>query len=159
MLFPDMPQGIREMARVVRHGGLVLVNAYGDPRKVEFLGFLVRAIQRVRPGFEGPPMDPPPLPFQLQDPARLAKELAAARLREVRVETLTETTEFATGSALWEWLVFSNPIVGAVLESLGLTGEERTLIEEALENLVRERAGRAATARLTNPVNTGTARK
>src|SRR5919205_3045404 len=31
MLFPDMPRGIREMARVSKPGGRVLMNVYGDP--------------------------------------------------------------------------------------------------------------------------------
>ncbi len=115
MLFPDMPKGIREMARVVKPGGRVLMNVYGDPHKIEFFGFFVGAIQSVRPDFTGPPMDPPPLPFQLQDPERLRKELAAAGLKDVKVETITETTEFRTGKELWEWLVWSNPIVETVL--------------------------------------------
>ena len=115
MLFPDMPKGISEMARVVKPGGRVLMNVYGDPHKIEFFGFFVRAIQSVRPDFTGPPMDPPPLPFQLQDPERLRKELAAAGLKDIKVETITETTEFQTGKELWDWLVSSNPIVEMVL--------------------------------------------
>ncbi len=31
MLFPDMPKGISEMVRVVKPGGRVLMNVYGDP--------------------------------------------------------------------------------------------------------------------------------
>ena len=54
------------MARVVKPGGRVLMNVYGDPHKIEFLGFLVGAVQTVRPDFDGPPMDPLPLPFQRQ---------------------------------------------------------------------------------------------
>jgi ubiquinone/menaquinone biosynthesis C-methylase UbiE len=76
MLFPDMPRGISEMARVTKPGGRVLMNVYGDPHKIEFFGFFVGAIQAAVPGFTGPPMDPPPLPFQLQDPERLRQELA-----------------------------------------------------------------------------------
>ena len=49
MLFPDMPKGISEMARVVKPGGRVLMNVYGDPHEIEFFGFFVRAIQSVRP--------------------------------------------------------------------------------------------------------------
>ena len=79
MLFPDMPRGIREMARVVVPGGRVLVTAYGDPHKIDFLAFFVRAVQSVRPDFDGPPPEPPPLPFQLQDPARL-QQVARRRL-------------------------------------------------------------------------------
>ncbi|MCT7378047.1 class I SAM-dependent methyltransferase [Chelativorans salis] len=155
MLFPDMPKGIREMARVVRPGGRVLMNVYGDPRKIEFFGFFVRAIRSVRPDFTGPPMDPPPLPFQLQSPERLRKELTSAGLKDIRVETITETTEFETGEALWEWLIWSNPIVEMVLGSLDLTSDEREVIQHALDEMVQERASGTSTARLTNPINIG----
>ena len=102
MLFPDMPKGISEMVRVVKPGDrvLVLMNVYGDPHNIEFFGFLIGAIQSVRPDFNGPPMDPPPLPFQLQNPERLRKEFATAGLRDIKVETITETTEFRTGKEL-----------------------------------------------------------
>ena len=155
MLFPDMPRGIREMARAVRPGGRVLVNAYGDPHAIEFLAFLVRGVQSVRPDFTGPPMEPPPLPFQLQDPQRLRNELAAAGLKDVKVETITETTEFLNGKELWDWLIFSNPIVETVLGSLGLTIDERGVVQQALDTLVRERGDGSGCAALTNPVNVG----
>jgi len=41
--------------RVVKPGGRVLMNVYGDPHKIEFFGFFVGAIQSVRPDFNGPP--------------------------------------------------------------------------------------------------------
>src|SRR5262245_60199431 len=50
MLFPDMPKGIREMTRVVKPGGRVLMTVYGNPHKIDFLGFLIGAVQSVRPG-------------------------------------------------------------------------------------------------------------
>ncbi len=159
MLFADMPRGIREMARVVRPGGRVLMNVYGDPREIEFFALFVRAIQSVRPGFTGPPMDPPPLPFQLQDPGKLRKELAAAGLRDVEVETITETLEFQTGKELWDWLIWSNPIVETVLGGLSLENRERDAIRHALETLVRDRAGGGGSAALTNPINIGVGTK
>jgi ubiquinone/menaquinone biosynthesis C-methylase UbiE len=155
MLFPDMPKGIKEMARVVKPGGRVLMIVYGDPHKIEFFGFFVNAIQSVRPDFTGPPMDPPPLPFQLQDPERLRKELAAAGLKNIKVETITETTEFRSGGDLWEWVIWSNPIAEAVLEELSLTDGERTVIQQTLEMLVRKRAGESGSALLSNPINIG----
>lgn len=155
MLFPDMPKASREMARVVRQGGRVLISAYGDPHQIEFLGFLVGAVQSVRPDFNGPPMDPPPLEFQLADPERLRKELAAAGLKDVKVDILTETTEHKTGKDLWEWLVWSNPLVEMVLGSLSLTNDERSVVQQTLEKMVRERAGGSTAAKLTNPVNIG----
>lgn len=155
MLFPDMPKGISEMARVVKPGGHVLMNVYGDPHKIEFLGFFVSAIRTVRPDFSGPPMDPPPLPFQLREPERLGKELAAAGLKQVKIETITETTEFRTGKELWDWIIWSNPIAEEVLAELNLTGDERDAIRQALEKLVRERSGGTSAAALTNPINIG----
>ena len=159
MLFPDMPKGIGEMARVVKPGGRVLMTAYGDPRKIEFFGYFVGAIRSVRPDVDGPPMDPPPLPFQLQDPEKLRQELAAAGLKDVVVETITESTTFRTGQELWDWLIWSNPIVDTVLGSLNLTNDERGGIRQALERMVRERAGDGTAAELTNPINIGVGTK
>jgi SAM-dependent methyltransferase len=159
MLFPDMPKGISEMVRVVKPGGRVLMTVYGDPHKIEFFGFFVAAIQTVRPDFNGPPMDPPPLPFQLQDPERLRKELATAGLKDIKVETITETTEFQTGKELWDWLVWSNPLVEMLLGSLNLTSDERGVIQQALEKMVRERASGSGPAKLTNPINIGVGTK
>jgi len=147
------------MTRVVKPGGRVLMNVYGDPRKIEFFGFFVRAIQSVRPEFTGPPMDPPPLPFQLQNPERLRKELATAGLKDIEVETITETTEFETGKALWDWLLWSNPIVEMVLANLNLKNRERGVIEQALDRLVWDRAGGSDVAKLTNPINIGVGTK
>lgn len=156
MLFPDMPKAIREMARVVKPGGRVLVHAYGDPHKIEFLGFLISAVQSVRPDFNGPPMDPPPLEFQLADPDRLHSELSTVGLKDVNVETVTETTEHKNGKDLWDWLVWSNPLVEGVLgRMLNLTNDERGVVQEALDKMVRDRAGDSDAAKLTNPVNIG----
>ena len=155
MLFPDMPKGIREMARVVKPGGRVLISAYGDPHQIEFLAFLIGAVQSVRPDFNGPPMDPPLLEFQLADPQRLHKELCAAGLKVVEVETITESLEFTSGRALWDWLVSSNPVVETVLGTLNLTNDERGVIKQALETMACERAGKSGVAKLTNPINIG----
>jgi ubiquinone/menaquinone biosynthesis C-methylase UbiE len=160
MLFPNMPKAIREMARVVKRGGRVLIHAYGDPHKIEFLGFLIGAVQSVRPDFNGPPMDPPPLEFQLADRDRLHKELSAAGLKDVKVKTITETTEHKTGKDLWEWLVWSNPIVEMVLcGMLNLTNDERGVVQQTLDKMVSERAGGSDAAKLTNPVNIGVGTK
>ena len=155
MLFPDMPTGIREMARVVKPGGRVLMIVYGDPHQIEFFGFFVGALQSVRPEFTGPPMDPVPLPFQLQDPDRLRSELVSVGLIDVNVETIIETTEFSSGKELWEWIVWSNPIVEMVLGSLDLKADETSIVQQTLEEMVQTRSGGNGPAKLTNPIHIG----
>jgi ubiquinone/menaquinone biosynthesis C-methylase UbiE len=156
MLFPEMSKAVREMVRVTKPRGRVLLHAYGNPHEIEFLGFLVAAVQSVRPDFDGPPMDPPPLEFQLADPDKLRSELSAAGLNDVRVDTVTEVTAHETGKDLWEWLIWSNPIVEHVLgELLELTDDERGVVQRTLDKLVRERAAGGRAAKLTNPVNIG----
>jgi ubiquinone/menaquinone biosynthesis C-methylase UbiE len=155
MLFPDMPKGIREMVRASRPGGRVLLHAYGNPHEIDFLTFLVGALQSVRPEFSGPPMNPAPLEFQLADPERLRGELGAAGLDDIRVERIGETTEFASGFALWDWIVSSNPLVERVLQPLRLTSDEIGAVEQTLEAMVRERAGGTDRAALTSAINIG----
>ena len=159
MLFPDMPRGIREMARVVKPGGRVLVVAYGDPRRIDFLHFFIGALQAVRPDFTGPPMDPEPLPFQLSDPQRLALEMRKAGLKDGLVETIDEHTSFKTGEALWEWILYSNPIAGEILASLQLNETELAEVRETLEHLVRKHADPHGMAVLSNPINIAIATK
>lgn len=62
MLFPDMPRGIAELARVTRPKGRVVLVVFGPAEKVEFFGFFVRAIKAAVPGFTGPPMILRPCP-------------------------------------------------------------------------------------------------
>lgn len=65
---PDQPRALREMVRVTRPGGRVLVIAYGSPAELEFLQVFIGALTAVAPEFPGLPDDPPPLEFQLSDP-------------------------------------------------------------------------------------------
>ena len=155
MLFPDMPRGISELARVTKPGGQILMNVYGAPQKIEFFSFFVHAIQAAVPGFTGPPMDPPPLPFQLQDHEKLGHELGKAGLKDIRVETITEKLEFQSGQQLWDWLTNSNPIVGMVLAELSLTTEQSAVVRQALDDMVSKRSGGSGAAVLTNPINIG----
>ena len=85
----------------------------------------------------------------------MRKELAAAGLKNIKVETITETTEFQSGKDLWEWVIWSNPIAEAVLGELSLTNSERIVIQQTLETLVRQRAGGNGPALLSNPINIG----
>lgn len=153
MLFPDLPQGLRELARVTKPGGRVLVVTMGAPSEVEFLGVFLEAVKSAVPGFAGLPMDPPPLSFQVSDPERLREELAEAGLTDIRVERANHRLEFESGAQMWNWVTASNPI-GAELVA-DLTKEQKSKAQKALDDELRERSGGSGPAVLNNPVNIG----
>ena len=153
MLFPDLPRAVGEMARVTKPGGRVLLVVFGPPAQVEFLGFFIGAIQAVVPGFNGLPLDPPPLPFQVADPEKLRQALAKAGLEDVSVETTTERLEFESGEQMWDWVVNSNPI-GAMLVA-DLTAEQGAQVRERLNGMLRERSGGSGPAVLANAIHIG----
>jgi ubiquinone/menaquinone biosynthesis C-methylase UbiE len=157
MLFPDLSRGLSELVRVTKAGGRVLIVAYGPPMKVEFLSFFLRAMHAAVPGFTGIPMDPPPLPFQVADPAKLRQEMADAGLQHIRVETVSEKLKFQSGKHVWDWVTHSHPI-GAGLVA-GLTAEQEVMIRQALDGMLRERSGGSGPAILTNPTHIATGTK
>jgi len=157
MLVPDQPRALREMVRVTRPGGRVLVIAYGFPAELEFLQFFFAALKAVAPDFPGLPDDPPPLEFQVADPTVLRQRLEDAGLKDVRVARSAERPMFASGKEMWDWVVYGNPIPGAVVGSL--SDAQRKTLQDVLDGMVRERAGGSGRATLNNPVNIGIGRK
>ena len=154
MLVPDQPRALREMVRVTKPGGRVLLIAYGNPENFEAFHFFLGAIQAVVPDFEGPPEDEPMLEFQVADPAELRRRLTDAGLKNVTVDTShEERIEARSGQQLWNWTIGSNPIPGQLLA--GLTDDQRTDVIRVLDGKIRERSGGNDPAVLTAPLNIG----
>jgi ubiquinone/menaquinone biosynthesis C-methylase UbiE len=151
MLVPDQARALREMVRVTKPGGRVLVVAYGQPAEIEFLGVFLGALTAVVPEFPGLPDDPPPLEFQVSDPNVLCERLIAAGLRDVTVMPSAECPSFTTGQELWDWVYYGNPIPGMIVSDL--SEEQREMLRGVLDGMVRERAGTNGAATLTNRVN------
>jgi ubiquinone/menaquinone biosynthesis C-methylase UbiE len=153
MLVPDQPRALREMVRVTRPGGRVLVIAYGTPGELEFLQFFVGALKAVAPDFPGLPDDPPPLEFQLSDPQVMRRRMTDAGLKDVRVERTAERPAFRSGQEMWNWVLHGNPIPGMLVADLTESSRER--LRQVLDGMLRERAGGNGRAVLTNAVNIG----
>lgn len=153
MLVPDLPRAMREMRRVTRPGGRVLIITFAPPPQVEFLRFFLSAMKTVIPDFVSLPMDPPPLPFQVSDPDKLHHEMREAGLRDIRIETTSHGVEYESAEDLWKWVINSNPIgAGWVAD---LNAEQETAVKRVLDDMLRERAGENKTAVLINQSNIG----
>ena len=158
MLVPDQAQALREMVRVTKPGGRVLLIAYGDPGEFEALHFFISAVQAVVPEFEGPAPDEPMLEFQVADPDVLRQRLIDAGLTGATVDTShQERITVRTGQQLWDWTLGSNPIPGMLIADL--TDQQREDIVQVLDGMIRERSGDAGAPVLTAPLNIGVGTK
>ena len=157
MLVPDQPRALREMVRVTKPGGRVLMITYGSPAELEFLQFFISALKAVAPDFPGIPDDPPPLEFQVSDPEVLRQRLTDAGLKEVRVEITAERPAFGSGQEMWDWVLCGNPIPGMLVADL--TDEQQARLRQVLDGMLRERSGGNGPAVLSNPVNIGVGTK
>jgi ubiquinone/menaquinone biosynthesis C-methylase UbiE len=154
MLVPDQPVALREMVRVTRPGGRVLLIAYGSPAEFEALQFFIAALRAVVPDFGGLPDDPPPLEFQVADPDVLRRRLTDAGLRDVTVDTThQERIEIGSGQGLWNWMLSSNPIAGMIVGDL--TDEQQATVRQILDGMLRDRSEGQSPTVLTAPLNIG----
>lgn len=158
MLVPEQPIALREMVRVTRPGGRVLLIAYGAPADFEALQYFIAAIQAVAPEFGGLPDDPPPLEFQVAEPDVLRQRLSDAGLVALNVDTAhQECVSFRTGDELWRWMLGGNPIATSVVD--GLTGEQRDTAMRVLDGMLDERSAGPGPALLNAPLNIGVGTK
>ena len=158
MLVPDQPLALREMARVTKPGGRVLLVAYGSPEEFETLQWFIAALQAVVPYFKGLPDDPPRLDFQVADPEVMRQRLIDTGLKDVVVDTThEERVEFRSGQQMWDWVLNSNPIAGMIVGEL--TPRQRSAVRQVLDRMIRERSDGDGPAVLTAPLNIGVGQK
>ena len=156
-LFPDLRRGLGELVRVTQTDGQVMVAAFGEPQRAEFLGFFSAALQCTVPGFSGREMDTPPSLFRLADPDRLRRVLTRAGLGEVAVTTIAWPMHFRSGHHMWDVVTASSPFSTALVADL--TDEQCREARYVLHGMLRDRSGGpGATLNTELNVATGTKR-
>ena len=150
-LFPDLERGFSELARVTKPGGRALVAVFGAAQKAEFMGFFLSAMKASVPGFTPPDFSNAP-PTRLADPEKLRRVLTDAGLTDVEVDTVSWRMDFRSGSHLWDLIMASNPMGGALVANL--TDDQRTEVKTVLDGMLRERSSGDGGV-LTTDVNVG----
>lgn len=95
----DMAAAMRELVRVVRPGGRVIVTAWGPPERCEFLTAVMPALGPLMP--PPPPGAPPPHPGALAEPGALAAVLKGAGLRILEEGQVSCPFVFPSAEASW----------------------------------------------------------
>lgn len=154
---PHLAVALTEIVRVTRPGGTVLVAAFGPLPQVEFLSTFIAGVRAAVPEFTGPPMDPPPPPFQVADPEIFARALAGAGLRDIGIDTMVWDVPVGSATDLWNEVTSSNPIGGQLVADLN--NQQRTEVLNVLDGVLRERFGGRPDGTLHAAINIGTGTK
>jgi SAM-dependent methyltransferase len=111
----DMAAAMRELGRVVRPGGRVVVTAWGPPERCEFLAALKSAVGPLMP--PPPPGVPPPHPGTLSEPGALAAVLKRADLRVVEEGEVSCPFVWPSAEAAWRANASAGPNQLAIAHS------------------------------------------
>ncbi len=114
----DMAAAMRELVRVTRCGGRVIVTAWGPPEKCEFLTAVMPALGPLLP--PPPPGTSPSHPGALSEPGALAGLLAAAGLRVVDQGEVACPFVFPSTEASWR----GNSSAGVNQAAIAHSGED-----------------------------------
>lgn len=98
-LAADRAQAMRELARVVRPGGRVVVTTWGPPERCEFLSAVMPRLAPLMP--PPPPGASPPPRGALSDPGALAATLERAGLEVVEEGEVACPFVFASAETSW----------------------------------------------------------
>jgi len=113
----NMDTAMRELARVARPGGRVVITAWGPPQRCEFLAAVMPALRPLLP--PPPPGAPPPHPGALSEPGAMAAVLERAGLRFVAEGEVDCPFVFPSTEASWR----ANSSAGVNQAAIAHSGE------------------------------------
>jgi SAM-dependent methyltransferase len=114
----DMAAAMRELARVVRPGGRVVITAWGPPDRCEFQVAVMPGLRPLLP--PPPPGVPPPHPGALSEPGALAAVLERAGLRPMEQGEVACPFVFPSSEVSWR----GNASAGVNQAAIAHSGEE-----------------------------------
>lgn len=97
MFFPDRAQGYGELFRTLKPGGRVCVSSWAPVDQSPQMQVMFGALRAINPDIPEPKTDVD----SLENPDRLASELAQAGFRDVEVHKVAYGLEFASAADFW----------------------------------------------------------
>jgi ubiquinone/menaquinone biosynthesis C-methylase UbiE len=115
MFFPDRAQGLRELHRVLRPGGTLVVSSWAPLARSPLMAAMFGALRAADETFVTPAYNPD----SLENPERLASELRAGGFATVSVQEHTTTLAFDAVDALWSRMTRSSAPLVSLRKRLG----------------------------------------
>jgi SAM-dependent methyltransferase len=144
MFMPDLEGVLRRLHRALTREGRIATAVWSSADKVPMCALARDAIRRIT-GIIPPPNAPDPL--KLADPSIVDRALLAAGFRDVSIERLTVTFQFASAD---EFADFRSSIGGTRAAFATRPEEMRRQIREAMVASARAHAGADGVVRLDN---------
>lgn len=115
LFFPDRPKGFRELFRVLRPGGQVLVSSWAPVALSPAIQLLFGALRAADPSFSDPKSDP----TSLENPEVFERELRQAGFRDVTVEAVEHVMEVHSADDFWQEMVRGSAPMKLLRRKLG----------------------------------------